>query len=100
MRQIVHDALPGTLMEVVERTGLCKTTVRKYIWQMREERLVYISKWIRSKAQGSFQPYFRLGKGKDAPCKLKAYDADQRWERFKDRHLKDGSLEDMRLRNN
>lgn len=99
-RQRVERALPGTVHEIVTRTGLGRTTVRNYLRELREERVIYVSKWLRSNGRGGFQPYFRLGKRKDATCKLVPYTIAERSERFKSRHVEDGTWEDKRCRIN
>ncbi len=60
-------AMPGTVTEVMERTGVAKTTAKRWIGELRACGWVHVPKWKRPEAQGKIAPVFHAGPGKDAP---------------------------------
>ncbi len=61
-------AMPGTVMEIMARTGVAKTTAKRWIGELRACGWVHVPKWQRPEAQGKIAPVFHAGPGKEAPC--------------------------------
>lgn len=54
-RQAILDAMPGTVRQLVDRTGLDRCTVRKHLAVLNvtgKERQAYIASWIPTAKQG------------------------------------------------
>lgn len=69
----VIAAMPGTVPEIMARSGMTKSTVKRWITLMREAGECHIDRWIRPDGPGGFMPVHIIGEGKDARCHLKAF---------------------------
>ncbi|MEP6587156.1 MAG: hypothetical protein ABJA84_00160 [Polaromonas sp.] len=63
-REQIIDAMPGTALQLVERTGRGKSTVDLHLSAARHE--IHISAWIRS-VRGQASAVYSAGQGDDAP---------------------------------
>lgn len=103
-RVLVERALPGTYAQIMEKSGLPKSTVKRWIKIMRAERVVYVSRWLRSEGMpgrgGQFMPHFVAGSRDDVPCKLKAYTSAETSTTFRKKVRADGRIAELRARNN
>lgn len=61
----VAAALPGTVLQIVAKTGLAESTVRRMLRRLRDEDAAHISKRLRN--VGGSTPRWVAGPGVDAP---------------------------------
>lgn len=73
----VLDAMPGTYMDIIEKTKMSMTTVKKIVYMLRKsvredgtKERCFIRSWRRPK-QGKYLPVYQAGPGKDVACKFK-----------------------------
>lgn len=69
----VVAAMPGTVPEIVVRSGMTESTVKRWICIMRAAGESHIGSWKRSVGPGQFQSIHVLGPGDDAACKLRPF---------------------------
>lgn len=104
-RRLVEEALPGTYGELIERTGLAESTVKRWIKVMRAEGKVFISAWRRCIGNpghgGQFMPRFAVGENrKDRPCPFKASTSTETSTRHREKAKKTGEWAHMLARSN
>lgn len=65
-RSTVAAALPGYIEDIVLKTGLAESTIRRWLNRMRlaDHKTVHIARWKRK--NGGMAPYYVLGDGVDA----------------------------------
>lgn len=63
-------AMPGTLNEIAYRTGVPKSTVKKWTMDLRNMGWAHVSRWKRSDGPGRMQPVIKAGPGRNVPCTL------------------------------
>ena len=61
-------AMPGTLSEIAARTGMSKSTVKRWCSAMRTMGWVHVPRWRRPDGPGKTQPVLHPGPGRNAPC--------------------------------
>ena len=66
---LLHDAC--SLDELIDETGLCRTTVSHYVRALRREHAVYVGHWERDRLGRLTVAHWRLGSGTDAEKRLK-----------------------------
>lgn len=91
-RQLVFDALPGSVSDIMAKTTFSQRTVQKWIRSFRtaaedDPLKARIIDWRRSDVSGPFIPIHGAGGGPDAVCELLAYDTNSQltWQRRKER---------------
>jgi hypothetical protein len=70
-RHVVIAALPGALSELIEKSGLTKSSVIRWLRIMRDENVCHVSGWKRTGGNGPIKRVYSYGPGPDAPCNLK-----------------------------
>lgn len=92
LRRLVEDALPGTAVEIMAKSGLGRTTVSRWVKQMMdaEPREAHIGRWERT--IGASAPVYVKGPGKDAK-RPKPFTSKQLCARHRALCRKDGRLE-------
>lgn len=68
-RSLIVRALPGTMCDLVRKSGCAESTIRRWLHRLRAENECHISGWRRN--YGGHTPYYEAGPGKDARCNLK-----------------------------
>ncbi len=71
----VKAALPGTLCDIVEKSGVQATTVVRWLKIMHtgHPREIYVSGWERTKGKGGpIKRVYSVGNQEDVKCRLKA----------------------------
>lgn len=88
-KKAILAALPGTVLEIRERTGLAESTIRRWARKLRGTEM-RISRYIRTK--GLYTPVYVAGPGKDAnePDAMSTADYCRRW---REKARKSGELE-------
>ncbi len=97
-RALVLAAMPGTSTELMDKTGLSRTTVWRWSNDLHAAGECHISAWTRVEGGGPFMPTYSPGPGKDVRCFLKAYTEMQKSRRFRARARRDGRWEDIQAR--
>ena len=64
-RETVFDALPGTIAQIVQRTGVGRATVYKWLTALRAADRCFVKSWRRT--EGRYCPRFAAGCSTDAP---------------------------------
>lgn len=64
-KPLVAAALPGTVVDIIAKSGLVESTVRRHLCTLRDEGKAHIKK--RRRAGGRSSPVWVEGPGKDAP---------------------------------
>lgn len=77
-------AFPGTVKELVKKTGWARTTVERRLHEYREAtpRKSHIIAWRRPTGTGPFIPVHGLGAGEDKHCNLKPLTKPERWQNY------------------
>jgi hypothetical protein len=88
----VEQSLPGTFRDIESRCGLSKSTIKRWVKFLRAENRCYVGKWVRCVGSGGFMPYFEIGEGVDAVCKLRPYTPSQQGHRYRRKRSKDPEL--------
>lgn len=70
--EMMLRAMPGTLNEIAARTGIPKTTVKKWTSTLRAIGWAHVPKWRRCDGPGKIQPVITGGPGRNVPCNLEA----------------------------
>lgn len=97
-RKQVELAMPGTFGELVGKTGLSQSTIKKWLAVIRADGASHIGKWIRTEGRGgSFRPVHVLGPGRDARCNLKRMDGAECSRRYRKALAKASKEGDPRL---
>ena len=78
----VEAALPGTVLQIVAKTGLVESTVRRWLVRLRADGKAHISKRLRN--VGGSTPVWIAGPGEDAPP-IVPYTSAQYSKRFRRR---------------
>lgn len=65
MEHVIFAALPGTIPEIMKRTGVGRACAYNWLKAFRAESKAHIKGWRRTTGQSS--PYFVAGPGEDAP---------------------------------
>jgi hypothetical protein len=94
-------AMPGTKAQLIERTGFTETTVTKRLIALRAkidadgQRVhTFIRSWRRpSKRQGPFVAVHQVGTGRDQPCKLVPRTQVEKYQRWKAKRERNGTME-------
>lgn len=93
-RSLVEAALPGTYGELIERTGLAESTVKRWIKIMRAEGLVSITAWRRCIGNaghgGRYMPRFAVCSRPDVPCPFVRLTSTESSTMHRDRLKKSG----------
>lgn len=63
-RQTVKEALPGTIHQLVKKSGLTESCIRRWLRDMRDKKEAHISAYKRT--AGLWTPLWVLGIGSDA----------------------------------
>lgn len=72
-RAKIIAAMPGSQIELIERSGTTRAAVRWWLQQLREvEKNSHIVAWERNESGGPFVAIHGFGPGKDKRCYLKA----------------------------
>lgn len=64
-RQAVFAALPGTIPQIIKKSGVSRATVFAWIRVFQAERLTYIKRWKLTK--GNPTPFYVIGEGENEP---------------------------------
>lgn len=64
-RQLLLDAMPGTMLEICERTGFSHTASWRFLQEFREAQQCYISGW--QTTPGRWAAIWSRGAGPDVP---------------------------------
>ncbi len=59
-------AMPGTMKQFVERSGLCRTVVDRYVVALHNQNGCHISSWVVPEGGGRYGAVYTLGDGVDA----------------------------------
>lgn len=94
----VVAAMPGTVPEIMARSGMTETTVKRWIRILRAAGESHIAKWKRSIGSGAFQSVHVLGAGQDARCYLQPYTTAQLSKRSRRAGKVDGRAEATQAR--
>lgn len=88
-KKAILAALPGTVLEIRERTGLAESTIRRWARKLRGTEM-RISHYIRT--GGLYTPHYVAGAGKDAkePAPMTGAEYCRRW---REKARKSGELE-------
>lgn len=88
-KKTILAALPGTVLEIREKTGLAGSTIRRWARKLSEVEM-HIERYIRTK--GLYTPYYVAGPGKDAkePRAMSGAEYCRRWRK---KARKSGELE-------
>ncbi len=71
-KHLVAAALPGTLSEIIEKSGMLASTVCRWLRKLREEGACHVGGWERTKGTGGpIKRVYVAGPGEDVMCKLK-----------------------------
>lgn len=97
-RQFIINALPGTQTEILNRSGLCRKTVIKWVRQMRANREIHITRWLKHPRSGPDIPVYALGDQKDAPNRLKKLTKKQICARYYAKAKADGRYDNMQAK--
>lgn len=89
-RQAVFDALPGTIPQIVKKTGVCRATVYHWIGKLRAAGACHISSWRRT--TGCSTPRYVAGPGVDAPKPSRLTGADYHRKHYI-KHRRDVEME-------
>lgn len=85
----VRQAMPGTMAQLVKRSGWHHDTVSRWVRKMRAAGECRIVGWQRPNGSGNFVPVYGEGPGEDAPCTLKPLTPSQDWQIAKQRYGKE-----------
>jgi hypothetical protein len=89
-RDHILQAMPGTVNQLVTKSGYCRSTVERWLRALRqgepEQRGSHIIGWKRPERCGHFVAVHAAGPGKDAPCRLKPLTASQDWQKAKQKY--------------
>jgi|SRR5471030_1751024 len=69
-KSLIVRALPGTISDLVKKSGCAESTIRRWLNRMRADGECHIARWRRT--GGSLTPFYVAGRGVDAVCNLKA----------------------------
>ncbi|MBV8660375.1 MAG: helix-turn-helix domain-containing protein, partial [Burkholderiales bacterium] len=86
-------AMPGSVPEIMAKSGMNESTVKRWIRIMRAAGESHIGSWKRSNGSGGFQSVHVLGAGQDAPCCLKSFTVAQCCKRSRRNAKVDGRAE-------
>lgn len=64
-KKLIEKALPGTIDELVKKSGCAESTIRRWLRRMRKSKECHIGKWVERCSCDT--PYWVEGKGDDAP---------------------------------
>lgn len=70
-RKAVVAALPGTLCQIIVKSGMRKGTVVRWPRILQDEGAIHVSGWVRSEAAGPIKRVYTDGPGVNVPCTLK-----------------------------
>jgi hypothetical protein len=84
-RNAVLAALPGTRLQIAERSGVASHRVVRVVAQLHQERKVHIARWVHRKGGGVPMPVFAAGAREDAPESLPRMTRQQIWARYEQR---------------
>jgi hypothetical protein len=93
LKQFVLGALPGTMPELIIKSGVSKSAVFRAIRDARAAGEVRISKWQYPTKGGRPMPTYVKGAGKDAKCRLKPQTTAVSSAKHRKRAMKDGRWE-------
>jgi len=86
LKYLLVDYLPGTMLDIAERSGISRTSVSRIVRQMHgdepEAREVHIGNWHRPKKGCPMAIYF-AGPGKDVACRLKMLTIKKKGENYR-----------------
>lgn len=83
VRDSVFKALPGTIKQVVKKSGTSDSSVRLWLTTMHKAGEIHISAWRHT--QGAKQPYYSVGAGEDKPPPPNFTEQEYR-ERYEKKH--------------
>lgn len=99
-RPQVEAALPGTLGDISERSGVQLSTVVRWLRIMRDAGECHIGGWERTSGTGGpIKAVYVLGPGKDAKCTLKRLSTATYSARHRAKTRKDGRREHVLAKN-
>lgn len=90
-KKLIADALPGTMKQLVEKSGCAESTIRRWLERMRLAGECHITRWERT--GGQITPHYVSGAGKDAVCNLKSKTSAQYCKEHRKRLRKTGDLD-------
>lgn len=85
LEQAVFAALPGTVPEIMKKSGVSSRTVYEWIKTFREQGRIHIATWRRN---GYLRPYYAAGHGVDKP-RPKAFTKATIDRRYYRKHVRD-----------
>lgn len=93
----VLAALPGTLSEIMSKSGVKKQAVARWLRIMRKNKECHVGKWRRSKGQGPLMRFYVRGHGIDAKRPERLSMAVYK-KRYRDRHPDEVDIYNARRR--
>jgi hypothetical protein len=84
-REVILSHLPGSRMQLAERTGLHRTTVIHTVNKMHADGELRICRWVRHPVRGPSIPIYSAGPGKDAVDKIPRLTKKQISARYEER---------------
>jgi hypothetical protein len=76
----IQEAMPGTVDELVAKSGWSVHTVRRWLARARAAGTSHIVDWRRPNGTGNFIAVHGVGPGDDVPCTLKPLTASDDWQ--------------------
>ncbi len=61
----VRAALPGTMRQLIQATGMSASGLSRWIRELQTENACHVSKWIST--SGRYAPYYEVGPGANVP---------------------------------
>ncbi len=85
-RKLIAASLPGTLSEIMAKSGMTEGTCKRWIRILREEGLSHITDWKRATGtRGGFRPVHAPGAGTDAANPLQPLTSAETCKRYRDK---------------
>ena len=85
LRDAVLAAIPGTRAQIAKKASVSSSSVGKWLAILRDEGVIHVGDWKRSKGGGAKQPVFVLGPGEDVKAP-KSITPEKSQERYRKRH--------------
>lgn len=89
-RQIVFDALPGSVVDVSIRTGISRSSVFRWLRDLHAAGEVHVGDWRRGVNGGVVARVYHAGPGTDVRCRIKRYTEAEKSKRYRKRALQTG----------
>lgn len=97
LHKLILDAMPGSMSKVSAQSGIAAATVMLHIHRMHAKRECHIAGWSRAKF-GPPVARYAAGEGDDRPCRIKAFEPKENYERFMKKAHKSGKITRIRER--